>query len=242
MNGCGFLGCQGDHAGAFLLDNSPATLSASTVTGCWGRSIVLFSSPTTLSQCTIASNAGTAIDAAATDLFLTRTITWGNCPGGEIRVDAASTATLECCALPPDEIQGEGETVRIGEQVNTDPLLCDPSDCEDAPTTSGDFTLHSASPRTAAGSPRGEQIGATVSDAIALPSGGRPGRLRFGARPEPAHSAAKQPLLSLHPSLLGERQLVAEMHLGQHLLRRLKSAQDLITSIPLHSPDPMGLA
>jgi hypothetical protein len=123
--------------------------------------------------CTIASNnvtggtgpvAGGGIYVTETGAaWLQRTIVWGNCsdhPGAQVRVEAGGSLTFSCSDVDTEGINSDGSVSDAGDNVLIDPLFCGPSDCNAAPTTDGEYTLHEDSPCLPDNNSCSAQIGA----------------------------------------------------------------------------------
>ncbi len=106
------------------------------------------------------SDGGGILIADSSQVWLARSVIWGNCAaaeGQEISVGSESFARLICSAVRADAISGN--VILEGEQILTDPELCDPPRCEDAPTDGGVLTLAANSPCLPQNSPCGELVG-----------------------------------------------------------------------------------
>ena len=64
-----------------------------------------------------------------------------------------------CSAVDSAGITGDGTLSYLGPQIFSDPLFCDPSTCDAAPTMDGDYSLSATSPCREENSPCGDQIG-----------------------------------------------------------------------------------
>jgi hypothetical protein len=109
-----------------------------------------------MTDCTIAGNsAGGGIPAtggvwahAGGVLNLVRTVIWDNCHG-EAGVSGAGILTFDCCVVDSAEVvneQGAGTVSYLGENVFEDPIFCEPSPCDAAPTSEGEYTVAAGSP------------------------------------------------------------------------------------------------
>jgi hypothetical protein len=96
---------------------------------------------------------------------VSNTVVWGNCAtgdGDQVYLEGTlDSLKFRCSAIDSSGVAGPGAVIYMGEQVFTDPLLCDAKDCWSAPTTDGDFRLRWDSPCLPENSPCGETIGAT---------------------------------------------------------------------------------
>ncbi|MBZ0268847.1 right-handed parallel beta-helix repeat-containing protein, partial [bacterium] len=135
-----------------------------------GQGVHLGTCDAQLIQCTIAGNlrpiasagAGGLNVTGASNVLLDRSIVWGNCgPVDEIRVHAG-TLEIRDCVVDNTGVQGvSGGTINYtGDNVFTDPLFCAPELCTAAPTTTGEYTLTSASPALPSNHPSGQLVGA----------------------------------------------------------------------------------
>lgn len=144
-----------------------------------------------LSRCTFAGNISGAGGGVYVGNFaiveLERCIVAGNCAtstADDLFMDPASGVTLTCSILST-AVAGGGIPNIDPDTTIGDPLFCDPADCQDAPTTSGIYTLAENSPATAANSACGELIGALPVECgtiPVLPMSWSALKDRFGAR------------------------------------------------------------
>jgi hypothetical protein len=76
-----------------------------------------------------------------------QSIVWGNCApfAAEIYDEPWPGFVLELCDVDTSGFTGWGGICLI-ESICEDPLFCDPADCSNAPTVSGDYSLDAASP------------------------------------------------------------------------------------------------
>jgi hypothetical protein len=120
----------------------------------------LLSGETThLIQCTVAGNdaEGRGDGLHGTGTTVERCVFWGNGDCGD-DIFSESGMTIICSCFR--DLAWEGEIFIVGEQVNDDPLFCDPNACWIAPTLLGDYGLQAGSPCLPGNSPCGRLIGA----------------------------------------------------------------------------------
>ncbi len=124
--------------------------------------------------CTIAGNhafLGTAVDERGGGIFceggctasIERTIVWNNCAdeeGDDVFVETGGMITFTCSTWNPAGKAGDGQVIDVADNLEQDPLFCNPQPCEDAPTTDGDYSLDTISPCLPDESPCGSLIGA----------------------------------------------------------------------------------
>jgi predicted outer membrane repeat protein len=160
--------------GALSVNQSSCELLNSTLTGNYSSgtagAVHAFRASLDVDMCTFASNRATEIGGGiyleGSDALLERSILWGNCAGitaGEayltFDLEAAQLGFI-CSAVDSAGIRGDGTVSYLGSQVFSDPLFCDPSTCDAAPTMDGDYSLSATSPCVEENSPCGDQIGA----------------------------------------------------------------------------------
>jgi hypothetical protein len=120
----------------------------------------LLSGETThLIQCTVAGNnaEGRGDGIHGTGTTVEQCVFWGNSDCGD-DIFSKSGMTIICSCFR--DLAWEGEIVIVGEQVNEDPLFCDPNACWVAPTLLGEYGLQAGSPCLPGNSPCGRLIGA----------------------------------------------------------------------------------
>lgn len=114
--------------------------------GVYSDSGVLTFTGTTIAR-NEAGGTGSILHAAGTsDVSLTRVIVWAGCGTDDAYVSGASTVRFICSAEDPSRIAGPGQVEYIGDQVHSDPLLCDLPVCSSLPTADGDYGLSDGSP------------------------------------------------------------------------------------------------
>jgi hypothetical protein len=156
-----------DGCGVYLEGNEFAVIRDCLITG--NRDIgvrAVYTTGLLIEGCTIVGNDGPAGSTGGLQLEIEnqwatvrRCIIRGNCPN-DVRVTSQGDLTFQCCAIDPSAVTGTGEITYDGPQVIADPMLCTVMDCEDAPTTEGDYHLQPGSPCLPESSPCGELIGA----------------------------------------------------------------------------------
>ncbi len=169
MEGGEIRGCYATHAGSGvrLVQSATAMVQHVVVSGNaainGGGFHVDPSSELTLNRSTVSSNSasnhGGGIDADGT-VTMDRSIVWNNCSasgGTDLDADPGSIVTVSCGATSPSGTSGAVNFV--GSQVMTNPLLCDPVDCEQAPTVLGNVHLSESSECLPVNSPCGNLIG-----------------------------------------------------------------------------------
>lgn len=136
--------------------------------GIWeGGAIYFENSIALLTACTLSGNrilaVGGAIYARASEVYLERTIAWGDCAIGspEIRADSAAVVRIACCDIDPAKVGGVGSVEWLANNMVADPLFCDPAPCGEAPTLEGDYRLQDGSPCLPPASPCGLRVGAS---------------------------------------------------------------------------------
>ncbi len=107
------------------------------------------------------SNAYCDYGATAT---MERVLVWGGCGTTDLFFSAGSVAEITCCALDSSRLGGDGELIMVGNQVASDPAVCDMLDCSTVPSCEGNFGIAGGggceSPCLARESPCGLLIGA----------------------------------------------------------------------------------
>jgi hypothetical protein len=139
------------------------------ITGNWARyggGIYLRDQEAEVRSTTISGNyalyVGGGVGLNEAVLVLHRSILWGDCAGhgDEIQMATSSSVEIFCSAFDPEGIEGDGTVEINGEQVNTDPIFCDPMPCGAASTDQGDYLLSAISPCLPDNSPCNLLIGA----------------------------------------------------------------------------------
>lgn len=160
-------------AGAVSLSHSSCDLRNTLLTGNSsqgdGGAFLALESSIEMSLYTVASNwsngGGGALHLDGVDAVLVQSILWGNCSGsGGGDVHLVSTITLPqlgftCSALDSARIAGDGTISYTGPQVFSDPLFCNPSSCDAAPTMEGGYSLSAASPYVPENNSCGQLVG-----------------------------------------------------------------------------------
>ncbi|MFQ5600123.1 MAG: nitrous oxide reductase family maturation protein NosD [Candidatus Krumholzibacteriia bacterium] len=128
-------------------------------------------SPATLLGCTVAGNTsdrGGGLDVIfPSHATIERCVIWGNCAsgrGGDVFVDpqvgSSGGISFTCSAVDTSGVDDEASVAGFaGGNVFTDPLFCEPADCQSAPAADGNYNLQEGSPCRAENSPCGQQIG-----------------------------------------------------------------------------------
>lgn len=155
-----------DFQGSIVLRNCLITGNEADVAG----GGIAFSATVTLEDCTVVGNraaTGGGIDVrfGATGSTMDRSILWGNCAedGDNLyseKVVPKGAFDISCSVIDSDEVSWGSTT--IIDCVEGDPLLCDPADCQSAPTVAGDYTV--------------------AENSICLPGSGPCGGVAIGAR------------------------------------------------------------
>lgn len=147
---CLIRGNTADTGGGVFVSGSMAVLDECSITGNRARSaggVELLGAFASVIRCTVAGNeadegvGGIAVTGIASQMFLERSIVWGNCGVGapDVGISLESEARITCSDV--GEIGGEGDAIYVADNVSRDPLFCDPTPCGAAPTTGGDYTL-----------------------------------------------------------------------------------------------------
>jgi len=118
-----------------------------------------------------------------------KSIVWGNCstgPGDEVYVTCTSAGTgleFACCDLDSTgfETDGCGTITYLGDNFFVNPQFCEMTDCDLAPTSTGDLRLSGTSPCLASNSPCLQLVGAIDSTCTGTAVEERP-----AATPSPA--------------------------------------------------------
>jgi hypothetical protein len=129
-------------------------------------------------RCTIAGNhasrrgGGISIDEGG-GVRLVQSVVWGNCAdlaGDEIFV-FQDVLRAECSIINTEGLATDagGSFDFDDHTMSVDPLFCDPTACEAAPTTEGDYHVSKASPCLPAFSPCGQPIGALGEGCSVVP-------------------------------------------------------------------------
>jgi len=130
--GCGWAG-----DGGIYCDSDWPTITGCTITGNDGDGISFSFSDPVISHCTLSGNGSYGISFYHSDSTIEHSILWGNC--GEEIWQYGSSISCDCC-----DVQGGG--CYGNDNIDEDPLFCDPEPCENAPTTEGDYYLRPGSP------------------------------------------------------------------------------------------------
>jgi parallel beta-helix repeat protein len=145
----GGIGC--DPRSAIRITDCVITGNTAT-SGGGGVGFNIYSTPV-LDGCTIAGNRaprGGGLQFYDGSITMESSIVWGNCAGlygDEIYLSGpGSILTASCSAIDTTGIEGEGSVTWDEGNLFSDPLFCDPEDCESAPTILGDYTLFATSP------------------------------------------------------------------------------------------------
>jgi predicted outer membrane repeat protein len=171
-----------DGGAALIINFSDPVLARCVITGNSARiggGVAIDLGAPILRECTVASNEATE---AGGGIYVERDVVTSferlllaaNCApvGPDLALsESTSDVTLDCCALSDAGLaQGPGSITEVGGRVLTDPLLCLPAPCSNAPHQEGEYGLAAASPCLPGASPCGLLIGA-LGEECGVPTG-----------------------------------------------------------------------
>ena len=154
LRGCRISGNFAPYGGGIsCVESSSPTISGCVITGNeayssgGGIHCDLDSDPT-INNCTISGNKTSSLGGGVwcheSSPTFDNTILWGNCAingGNEGYVGSNSSLTFTCCDVNSSGIEGDGSVIWVQDNIFIDPLFCEPTSCDSAPTTAGDYHL-----------------------------------------------------------------------------------------------------
>lgn len=157
--------------GALSCAGSSVTLEGCIIAGNRFGGIFCDNSTMEIRRTTVAANdhettGGGLFGLAGVDVTFVESILWGNCcpflNSSDAFIQISGTLAFLCSDADPSRIFTAGTATATYDldTITAVPIFCGASDCAEAPSASGDYSLDAASPCLAANSPCGSRMGA----------------------------------------------------------------------------------